>query len=162
MITTRSQGFTLVELILIIVILGIISFIALPRLGSLGAYDVRLASQDLIEAIRYAQAQSMTKTGANQFQIAISNTGYRVTQAGVDITHPISGAASYTEDASEWSDVNVSASGTISFDGRGKPTCTSYSACTTPSDTNVTLTISKGADSAGVTIERYTGYARLN
>lgn len=158
----NEQGFTLTELILIIVILGVLSLVAIPRLGSLSAYDLRQAGQELVEAIRYAQAQSMTHTGATPFQISILSNGYRVTQGGADITHPVTGAAAYTQDADQWSGISLSATGSIAFDGRGKPSCAGFAACSTPAESNVALSLSKGGESVNLSIERYTGYARLD
>ncbi len=43
-----SQGFTLIELVMVIVILGVLSAFALPRFADLGS-DARLASLDALE-----------------------------------------------------------------------------------------------------------------
>ena len=157
----HPNGFTMIELIMVIVLVGILAVVAAPKLGSLEAYNVHRASYDLLEAIRYAQEQSMINSGANDFQIAISGTGYTVTQSGTSISNPLTGASGYTQDASEWSGISLSGGQTISFDHRGIPSC-SATACSDPGDTSATITLSKSGETASITIEKFTGYAHLN
>lgn len=150
----------MIELVMVIVLIGILAVVAAPRLGDQAVYDLDRATHELIEAIRYAQAQSMVHSGANPFQIAITTSGYTVTQSGVAITNPLDGTAGYTNDATEWAGVTISATQTISFNSRGMPTCTT--ACSTPGDTSVTLSLTKSGNNASITIEKFTGYARRN
>lgn len=155
-----STGFTLIELVMVIVLIGILAIVAAPRLGDQAVYDLDRATHDLIEAIRYAQEQSMTHSGASAFQIAISTGGFTVTQSGTAITNPLDGTAGYTNSATEWAGVSVSAAETISFNSRGKPTCTN--ACSEPDDASVSLTLSKSGNTTSITIEKFTGYAYRN
>jgi MSHA pilin protein MshC len=159
-----QRGFSMVELVMVMVLVGIIAALASPRLGNLAGYSLHSAAQDLVAAIRYAQQQSMSHSGANPFQIAIGGNGFTVSQNGTAIINPLTGTLGYTEDGSAWSDVSVSAgTGTIAFDSRGQPTCSSgLAACSLPGDSNAILTLAKGGESLTVTVERYTGYARAN
>jgi len=154
----------MVELVMVMILVGILSALVIPRLGNIASYSLSSAAQGLVEAVRYTQQQSMANSGANPYQIQISGTGFTVTQSGVAITNPLTGASGYTEDSAVWSGVSVtSASGTISFDARGLPSCSAgLPACSLPSDSNITITLAKGGDSKSITLERYTGYARPN
>lgn len=155
-----TTGFTLIELVMVIVLVGILAVVAAPRLGDKAVYDLDRATHDLIEAIRYAQEQSMVHSGALPYQIAITTSGFTVTQSGTSIPNPLDGSASYSNNTTEWTGISISAAQTISFNSRGAPTCTT--ACSTPGDASVTLTLTKSGNNTSLTIEKFTGYAYRN
>ena len=72
---TRKQGFSLVELILVLVLLGILSAIVLPRFTQTGvaAYGY---SEEMASAIRFAQQSAVA---ANQpITLVFTTGGYRI------------------------------------------------------------------------------------
>ena len=145
-LNNSQSGFTLIEMIMVIVIMGALSAVAMSKFNK-GAFEVAAAGGELVQAIRYAQQKSMSNGGVTNYQIAISATGYAVTQGGAAIPHPVTGAAGYTK---TWADISLSPVTIIAFNSYGDPGLGAA--------LNVTLT--KGSDSAGVTIENVTGFAR--
>ena len=142
----HQAGFTLIELIMVIVIMGALSAIAITKFDR-NAFDVAAASGELVQAIRYAQDKSMSHSGATNYQIVITGTGYTVTQGGGAIPHPLDGSASYSK---TWSDITLDTTTTISFDAYGNPGL----------GAPLTITLSKGSDSDTVTVENVTGFVR--
>jgi prepilin-type N-terminal cleavage/methylation domain-containing protein len=145
-IDKQQRGFTLIELVMVIVIVGALSAVAVSKFNR-NAFDVAAASGELVQAIRYAQEKSMSHSGATNFQIAITGTGYTVTQGGASIPHPVDGSASYTK---TWSDIALDTTATIVFDAYGNPGI----------GAPLTITVSKGSDSDTVTVENVTGFVR--
>jgi len=71
---SKPSGFTLVELVLVIVLLSIISAVALPRFFGRNDFDQRVFFDGTLNAIRYAQKIAVA-TGC-QTQVAIVDNSF--------------------------------------------------------------------------------------
>jgi MSHA pilin protein MshC len=80
LVLSTSKGFTLVELVMTIVILGILSATALPKFFSISAFQERGLSDDTLSAIRYAQKLAVA-SGCN-VQVVISANQFALKQPG--------------------------------------------------------------------------------
>lgn len=150
----RSGGFSLVELVLVIVILGIIAMYVMPRLD-FTAEDPEMVGTELIAAVRYAQELSLTHTNNPNYQVQITVNGFNVTRGGAAVRDPHTQEVGYSRN---WGGVGFAPVGTIGFDARGEPTCGGGLAC--PVGGRAQVTVSKGGDTRVVSIEGLTGYAR--
>ncbi len=100
----HQLGFTLIELILVIVLLGIVSAVALPRFIGSSDFDERVLFDDTLNAVRYAQKMAVA-TGCN-IRFSISANSYSVFRdnscdsgnfsSGLTVNHPANGESSYT------------------------------------------------------------------
>lgn len=140
------KGFTFIELIMVIILLGVLSVTAVGRFNNHSFESAKVAGE-LISAIRYAQEMSMVNTGVDAYQVAITTTGYTVSQNGADVRNPTNNESTYV---SSWTNVTLSPAVTISFDGVGEPNIASTQ----------TITITVGSDSRDVIIENVTGFTR--
>jgi len=71
---SKNRGFTLTELILVIVLLGILSAVALPRFFGRSDFDERVFFDDTLNAVRYAQKVAVA-TGC-QTRLVIAGNSY--------------------------------------------------------------------------------------
>jgi MSHA pilin protein MshC len=108
MINKRQTGFTLVELVMVIVMLGILSATALPKFFEKNTFAERAFFDDTLNAVRYAQKLAVA-TGCS-VQVSISSNSYTLARQGdsssgscpggsaysLAVPHPSSGASSYS------------------------------------------------------------------
>ncbi len=151
----REYGFTIVELVAVMVIVGIIAAISAPRFVGVDAFEARGSYGTLTAALRYAQktaiAQRRTVYANLNTSTRIVCLGY-TTNCNSAVLDPATQTA-YTKTLSN----NVSISGsatTVGFDGLGRPV----------PNTTTTLTIQNAVvpseSTRTITIEQDTGYVR--
>jgi MSHA pilin protein MshC len=73
------RGFTMVELILVIVIIGILSAVVGPRFFDRQGFDERLFFEESQAAVRYGQKLALAS--GCRTQVNLDNTGYHLLQA---------------------------------------------------------------------------------
>lgn len=143
---SRSSGFTLLELIVIIAIVGILAVVALPRLQDEG-FKQRAFHDETLAALRYAQKAAIAQrrtvcvtANASGLALTIANTaGSNV--CNTNLAGP-SGGSPFTVTAP--SGVNYASASTFHFTSLGQPSAAQ------------TFQVSGVADS--ITVEAETGY----
>ncbi|MDH5371297.1 MAG: prepilin-type N-terminal cleavage/methylation domain-containing protein [Gammaproteobacteria bacterium] len=143
----KNSGFTLVELIVVILIIGILSISIAPRFFGVTSYENRQVTDELLSALRYSQQMAMNRGGdihlvltANNFTVQLSD--------GTDLRSP-DGRIPYTKTFPN--NINATAE-TIRYNGLGQP----VSAANVPLTANTAININ---GSPVITIEANTGYA---
>ncbi len=120
-------GFTIMELIVVIVLLGTISVVAGPRLFGKAGFDQRFFRNDTLSAVRYAQKLAVA-TGC-QVRVSFSANSYSLklqdgvpcagTSFTMDVVHPGSGDSSFSNTAPGGVSVSSDVS-PLTFDGLGR------------------------------------------
>ncbi|MFQ5915870.1 MAG: Tfp pilus assembly protein FimT/FimU [Nitrospinota bacterium] len=157
----REGGFSLIEVILVIMLVGIISAVAIPRFRTIpkvGAVATRLVSD-----IRYAkQLANRTQTLCGVY--FIDSSSYRVFQnndTNNAALSPATGTDFVVTLSGSFSGVTVSANfgDTLKFDSLGTPLDGSDNPLTTPPKKNISVT--EGTDKVTIRVEPSTGMVHV-
>ncbi|MGD8484501.1 MAG: type II secretion system protein [Thioalkalispiraceae bacterium] len=138
-------GFTLVELIVVILLVGIISVFILPRFFSADVFAERRVKDEIISALRYTQQLAMNRGVNHRLQINASTYAYQRFDPGsgnwLTVRNPDGSAQNNYPD-------NISLTPTtVTYDQLGQPV----------PNTAPAQTITVGSQL--ITIELDTGYA---
>jgi MSHA pilin protein MshC len=132
----HERGFTLIELITVIILVSIISVTLFSRLGSVNTANLQAGRDDLIAALFFAQQTAMARSN---IQLILTTNSVSVTENGSPIVvhskgYPLSFPSGVTTSAK-----------TLSYDKLGRTTAT-------------TISLNANSVSALVTVEA-SGYA---
>jgi MSHA pilin protein MshC len=78
----NERGFTLVELITVIILVSIISVTLFSRLGNVGSANLQASRDDLIAALFFAQQSAMAR---NNIQLVVTSNSVNITENGTPI-----------------------------------------------------------------------------
>ena len=146
----RTAGFSLFELIIVVVLLSILSVFALSSLFDQDEFAARGFFDDTVNAVRFAQKLAIS-TGC-EVQVSIGATGYQLSQRATNCTMggftPISNPV-YRNDPYENFDIpsgfSLSPATTITFNALGIP------------GSNSTITLSDAATNYSFAVSGQTG-----
>lgn len=79
----KQNGFSLIELVSVLIIISVISFTVSSRFGFFSTASVQASRDDIIAALFYAQQTSMAR---DDIRLVITNTTVSVTENNVDIS----------------------------------------------------------------------------
>lgn len=151
----QAQGFTIVELVAVMVITGIIAAIAAPRFIGVDAFDARGSYGTLTSALRYAQKTAI----AQRRNVYVNmNSSTRVVCLGYTsncssaVIDPATQAA-YSKTLS--SNVSIASSTTpLGFDGLGRPVPNATATFT------INNAVVPSESTRTISVEADTGYVR--
>jgi MSHA pilin protein MshC len=146
---SKCAGFTVMELVTVIIIAGVLAVIAIPRLSRSMFDDAQLYDETLA-ALHYAQRTAMAYqrtvcvafTGGNQLSLTYASA-YGSSTCNTNLVPPGGNSATYVLTAP--GSATYTAAVNFSFDRVGRPS------------SGQTITLSSGKS---ITVEAETGYAR--
>jgi len=157
----RESGFTIVELVAVMVITGIIAAIAAPRFIGVDAFDARGSYSTLVSALRYAQKTAIAQRTTVCTNInTVTNVVTLTFRSSADCSLASSGTVidpatqvAYSKALS--SNVSITAPvSTIGFDGLGRPVPNAAATFT------VKNAVVLSESTRTITVEAETGYVR--
>ncbi len=156
-VDVRERGFTLVELVMVILMLGILSVFAVPRVFDRGDFDARGLHDVTLSYLRYAQKSAIAQRRTVCVSFTSSTIALRIANAaGVFDCAGVSGTALTGPDGNASGSANgATYSGAVptafGFDALGQPVDTS-------GNTVARATIQVANAAKTITIEAITGY----
>lgn len=136
---SKQSGFTMMELVLVVALLGILAAIAIPKYGDTSATEVCAAAEVLVADIRQAQALAIRQNNANNVNFNLNANGYTIVDDA--------GTKTVTFGVGDYSaiDNTTLAGSSFSFNRTGAPTI------------GRTITVTSGTESLSVTVTPQTG-----
>jgi len=149
----RFCGFSLLELVLVLILVGVLAVFAAPRLITTQSITLPAVANQLIGNIRYAQNLSMSQGQRYRVNFAAGSYGITDMSGSAASLPPTAGAVVSLSPVvlSGWNPPLTN--GYVAFDTRGVP----YISATTALVGTVTLTLTSGSETATITIAPETG-----
>ena len=161
-----NRGFTLVELVVVLLLIAILAFVALPRLSQ-NTIELSSQAEQVATDVRYAQTLSMTRGAAlgsqGRYCIFFTATGYQYRNNGnsyatpctVAVNHPATGSsAAIVLSGTAVSTANLTGN-YLEFDTKGQPASFAAPA------SNATITLSATGGPRTVVVSPVTGMATV-
>lgn len=154
-----SGGFTLAEMIIVVVILAIAAAMAIPMFSSAGSMKAASAADTIAADLEYAKSMAISRGRSYSVVFDTATESYRVEdQDGVVIAHPVKKGFNYVVDFRKESSLsgvdmtsaNFGGTGSVTFDFLGSP------------DNGGTVGLSSGGFSVSVIVEPVTGFISIS
>jgi prepilin-type N-terminal cleavage/methylation domain-containing protein len=130
-VVADSRGFTIVELVMVVVLIGILAVSVVPKFVDTSAFSLAGGAAMAAADIRYTQELAMGTHSSKTIVFTTTNTYYTVNSQTVNLP----------------SKVSISSGATFTFNSLGEPTTGGGSS----------VTLSAGAETKTITVESYTG-----
>lgn len=153
----RVSGFTALELMLVVVMVGLLAVFAAPRIFTTSSITLPASAAQLAASIRYTQSLAMSR--GQRYRINFTAGSYQITDGGgAPIVQPLTASTAAVSLApATLSGFNPPLTGNyVAFDGKGVP----YVSATTVLAGTATITLTAGSEAASVAIAAETGHVR--
>lgn len=154
----RRRGFTIVELLIVVVILSIVALTAIPMMSSAASIQIRSAANIIAADIEYARSMAISRGQNHKVVFDKDTDSYKLVDLnGVTIQHPVKKGFPYemkfrTESRLSRVDIisaTFNGDQIVVFDCLGSP------------DSGGTVTLQAGGISTTITVEPVTGFVSI-
>ncbi|RPJ38924.1 MAG: prepilin-type N-terminal cleavage/methylation domain-containing protein [Planctomycetaceae bacterium] len=163
---TLGSGFTIIEVILVVVIIGIAAAVVVPMASSAGGMQLRAAVNMVAADLEYAKSMAISRGQAYSVVFNKTTETYSVVnQADTVIQHPVKKGFPYVIDFRsegrldrvEILDASFDATNKVTFDYLGSP----YNGTPGPLNSGV-VTLRSGTTTRTVSVEPVTGFISVS
>jgi prepilin-type N-terminal cleavage/methylation domain-containing protein len=154
----RVGGFTFIELMLVVLIIGIAAGIVVPMMSSAGSLQVRAAANMVAADLEYAKSMAISRTQSYSVEFNTTNESYEILDPNNDpVPHPVKKGFDYVVDFGndgrldqvDIADVNFP-NDKVTFDYLGSP------------DNGGGVTLQAGGVTKTVNVEPVTGFISVS
>ena len=154
-----NGGFTLIEIIIVVVILAIAAMTAIPLMSSAGSVQIRSAANMIAADLEYARSMAISRGQNYSVVFDESTESYSIKDQSVAvIPHPVKKGFDYIIDFQNDSrlnkvditSVNFNSTDSVLFDCLGSP------------DNGGTISLNANGPTATITVEPVTGYISIS
>ncbi len=162
----QQGGFTLIEIMVVVIILMIGALAVIPLLSSGASVQVEAAADMLAADLEYAKSMAISHASVYQVVFNVSQNYYQIQNAyGTVISHPVKKGQLYTVDFDAQTNLSQVQIDTVDFDGTaevrfdyiGSPYDGGGNALNAGS-----VTLTAGESTAEVTVEPVTGLIKVS
>jgi type II secretion system protein H len=157
-VRNTSSGFTIIEILIVVVILAIAAMIAVPLASSAAGTQVRSAANMVAADLEYAKSMAISRGQSFSVVFDEASDSYRIeNQDGDIIPHPVKKGFDYVVDFRsdgrldkvDIADADFNSSSKVAFDCLGSP------------DNGGMITLQGGAMTIRVAVEPVTGFVTI-
>lgn len=155
----QRSGFTIIEIIIVMVIISIVALTAVPMMSSASSVQIRSAASIIAADLEYAKSMAISRGQNYSVVFDQSADSYQLEdQDNNVIQHPVKKGFDYIMDFQNEprlssvgiASANFSATQVVEFDSLGSP------------DNGGSVTLQAGATTITITVEPITGYISIN
>lgn len=159
------EGFTLVELLIVVAIIGITALIAVPMMSSGADFQLRAAANIIAADLEYAKSLAISNQDNYSIVFDASNETYVMQDSnGAAVADPVRSGSTVSVDFAndgrfsqlDISSVSFDSTDTVTFDYLGSPYNGSGGALTSG-----TIVLTAGSQSVTISVEPITGYVSI-
>jgi prepilin-type N-terminal cleavage/methylation domain-containing protein len=140
-----SVGFTMLELLVVLLLIGVLSAVVVSRYPSIARYDLVSETETLKGHLRYAQLRAIS--GLATWGIQLANTHYTLVRNGATAPFSLPGENSPVRNLPAGISISAGSGTLISFDSWGSPGAA-----------NLSVTLNSSAEARTIVVGRNTGF----
>jgi prepilin-type N-terminal cleavage/methylation domain-containing protein len=163
--TGRRRGFTMIEIVIVMVIIALVAMMAIPMMTSASSMQIRSAADMISADLEYAKSMAISRQKIYSVVFNKTNESYQIEDANGVIDHPVKKGFKYVVNFStdsrvsevDIADVDFDSTSEVKFDYLGSP----YNGGRSPLNSGV-IRLQANERTAIINVEPVTGFISVS